>query len=183
MCPDDKHPHMIDLGLPSRTMWACCNVGSPTPEQAGGYYAWGETNTKATYGVNNYRYPGHIGDIAGTEYDVAHTQWGDSWRMPTSEQMYELLCNTNKKWSTYNGVEGYKFTGRNGNSIFIPAAGYCSNRLGCEENVYLWSSNRDDLDDDAGMLKYSKCLIMNKNHTEVDAQILEEGLNVRPVSK
>ena len=90
-CPDNHHPHLIDLGLPSGTKWACCNVGADTPEAYGGYYAWGETEEKSTYSWSNYihcngsRETVHdIGsDIAGTEYDVAHVKWGGSWVMPS----------------------------------------------------------------------------------------------------
>ncbi|MBR6032342.1 MAG: hypothetical protein IKP36_10355 [Bacteroidaceae bacterium] len=55
-CPDDNHPHAIDLGLPSGTKWACCNVGASTPEGYGGYYAWGETYEKNTYTWENYKF-------------------------------------------------------------------------------------------------------------------------------
>ena len=55
-CPDDHHPHLIDLGLPSGTKWACCNVGATAPEDYGGYYAWGETEEKAVYDQSTYEY-------------------------------------------------------------------------------------------------------------------------------
>ena len=51
-CPDNNHPHIIDLGLPSGTKWACCNVGASIPEGYGYYYAWGETETKDHYDWN-----------------------------------------------------------------------------------------------------------------------------------
>ena len=53
-CPDANHPHAIDLGLPSGTKWACCNVGASAPEQYGGYYAWGETHEKSVYNWDTY---------------------------------------------------------------------------------------------------------------------------------
>lgn len=55
-CPDDNHPHLIDLGLPSGTKWACCNVGATKPEEDGGYYAWGETSEKDIYNVDTYKW-------------------------------------------------------------------------------------------------------------------------------
>ncbi len=80
ICPDSNHPHAIDLGLPSGTLWSCCNVGAKTPEEAGGYYAWGETETKTIYNEGTYNYKANYvsfgSDIAGTEYDVAHVKWG-----------------------------------------------------------------------------------------------------------
>ena len=111
LCPDDHHPHQIDLGLPSGTKWACCNVGADKPEAYGGYYAWGETEEKDVYNDVTYQYStGEDGngdgyyddyhvetsfdvygvwqslgdDIAGSQYDVAQVKWGGDWQMPTS---------------------------------------------------------------------------------------------------
>jgi hypothetical protein len=131
-CPDNYHPHLIDLGLPSGTKWACCNVGATTPEDYGGYYAWGETEEKTTYIENTYQYyqGGNFeiigSDIAGTQYDVAHVKWGSSWVMPSYDQQNELLENCNYEWTEdVNGINGGKFTSKiNGASIFLPAAGF-----------------------------------------------------------
>lgn len=133
-CPDDHHPHAIDLGLPSGTKWACCNVGASKPEEYGGYYAWGETSEKSSYYYKDYKYYNSstdeyqdIGeDIAGTSYDVAHVQWGGSWVMPSWEKQKELTNNCSKEWTTFKGVNGYIVTGPNGSKIFLPAAGYKS---------------------------------------------------------
>ena len=131
-CPDGNHPHLIDLGLPSGTKWACCNVDAKKPEDSGGYYAWGETTTKSDYSWKTYKHCDgssstchNLGSsICGTQYDVAHVKWGSSWQMPTKEQIEELLDKCNKgEWTTQNGVDGRKFTGPNGASIFLPAAG------------------------------------------------------------
>ena len=132
-CPDDNHPHMIDLGLPSGTKWACCNVDANSPEEYGGYYAWGETTTKSEYNWKTYKHC--YGDdtscrnlgssICGTRYDVAHVRWGGSWQMPTLNQIEELLNNCTSEWTTFNGVSGCKFISKsNGGSIFLPAAGH-----------------------------------------------------------
>ncbi len=142
-CPDDNHPHAIDLGLPSGTLWACCNVGAAKPEDNGGHYAWGETSEKAEYTVSNYQfaYPDNNGDwrdedstwyscqnigydIAGTQYDVAHVKWGESWQMPSLTQIQELLYKCSSQWTSINGVNGRLFTGPSGGTIFLPAAGY-----------------------------------------------------------
>lgn len=134
-CPDSNHPHMIDLGLPSGTKWACCNVGASVPEDYGNYYAWGETQPKSVYDWDTYQYGyynydgdhSHLvnigSDIAGTSYDAATVNWGAPWRMPSLTQIQELLNNTSSTWTTENGVYGRKFTGSNGGSIFLPAAG------------------------------------------------------------
>ena len=117
-CPDGNHPHIIDLGLPSGTKWACCNVGASKPEDYGSYYAWGETKTKEVYnwdtnqyGYNNddgdYSHLVNIGsDIAGTEYDAATANWKAPWRMPTIDQCRELLDNCTSEWTTQNDVNG-----------------------------------------------------------------------------
>ena len=126
----------IDLGLPSGTLWASCNVGAESPEEYGDYFAWGETTTKSdyssstsvTYGlsISELESRGIIGSDGNlpAEYDAATANWGGSWRMPTLDEMKELIDNCTWTWTTQNGVNGYEVTGPNGNSIFLPAAGY-----------------------------------------------------------
>ena len=152
LCPDGNHPHMIDLGLPSGTKWACCNVGADKPEEYGGYYAWGETEAKTTYSEDTYSHYQNgscvdLGsDIAGTEYDVAHVKWGGSWVMPSKEQQDELRDNCAYEWTTVNGVKGGRFTSKkNGKSIFLPAAGYrnYSDLNGAGSGGDYWSSSQN----------------------------------------
>ena len=128
-----SHPQAVDLGLPSGTKWANMNVGATKPEEYGGYYAWGETEEKDDYSWSTYKHCNgsektchNIGsDIAGTQYDVAHVQWGGNWQMPSRKQFQELFDNCESELTTLNGVKGMKFTSKiNGNSIFLPAAGY-----------------------------------------------------------
>ncbi|MCR5040276.1 MAG: fibrobacter succinogenes major paralogous domain-containing protein [Bacteroidales bacterium] len=134
----------VDLGLPSGTLWATCNIGASRPEDYGNYYTWGETQTKDTYNLSNYQYCmgssntitkycsnssyGYNGftDNLTTllpEDDAATVKWGSDWRMPTREEWEELLNNTYHPGATQNGVYGRLFTGTNGNSIFLPTAG------------------------------------------------------------
>ena len=141
-CPDNNHPHAIDLGLPSGTKWCCMNVGASSPEQYGGYYAWGETSEKSVYNAVTYSYFNgqdtdgdglidknfsvvNIGsDIAGTSYDVAHVRMGGSWRMPSFAQQQELWSNCTRTFTQQNGVYGFLVTGNNGGQLFLPAAGH-----------------------------------------------------------
>ena len=136
ICPDDNHPHIIDLGLPSGTKWACCNVDTDNPENQsptnyGGHYAWGETGVKSEYTVYSYAHFDmdednfiNIGDhIGNTEYDVAHMAWKGSWQMPTDEECDELMDCVQEE-TTINGVKGLKIIGPNDNFIFLPYAGY-----------------------------------------------------------
>ena len=135
----------VDLGLPSGLKWATCNVGASSPEDYGDYYQWGATTSPPN---NNYTasncetYGKSIGDIKGTSRDVAHVKWGGSWRMPTKEEMQELIDKCTWKWKKKGGHHGYIVTGPNGNSIFLPAAGW---RYGTSlhrrgELGYYWSS-------------------------------------------
>lgn len=151
-CPDHHHPHMIDLGLPSGTKWACCNVGADKPEAYGGYYAWGETEEKDYYDWSTYIHCDgseetchDLGsDIAGAQYDVAHVEWGGSWVMPSHDQQMELLDNCTSTWTTQNGVNGRGFIGPNGGTIFLPAAGYRRDDYLSETSSYgyYWSSTQ-----------------------------------------
>ena len=158
-CPDDNHPHAIDLGLPSGTKWACCNVGASTPEGYGGYYAWGETEEKSTYDWSTYIHcDGSAGtchdlgsDIAGTQYDVAHVKWGGSWMMPSQEQILELVNKCSFSWVKTNGLRGALFTGPGGGTIFLPEADFRWNEfLECPmPGGYYWSSTQSPYPGDA----------------------------------
>lgn len=120
----------VDLGLPSGILWAAYNVGASSPEEYGGYYAWGETEEKDEYTRENYKYynSGHFdfigNEISGTSYDVAHVKWGGGARMPTIDDIIELVNNCSFSIGTYNGVSGSCVTGPNSNYIFLPCAGY-----------------------------------------------------------
>lgn len=123
-------PEAVDLGLSVK--WASCNVGAERPEEYGSYFAWGETEERDNYDWENYLYYDadakdniYIGtDICGTKYDVAHVTWGKGWRMPTEEECKELLEKCTSEWVVFNNVHGRRFTGPNGNSIFLPMAGH-----------------------------------------------------------
>ena len=150
----------VDLGLPSGLKWATCNVGANSPEDHGGYYAWGETEEKSNYDWSTYKWcngsentmtkyctvsdHGTVDNktVLDPEDDVAHVKWGGSWRMPTHAEQEELCNECVWTWTAQNSVNGYKVTGPNGNSIFLPATGCC---YGCKDanNGYYWSSSSD----------------------------------------
>lgn len=179
----------IDLGLPSGTKWASCNVGANKPEEYGDYYAWGETTTKKEFKEENYRYYKNgeyvnVGDdISGTQYDVAHVKWGGKWRIPTMYEIKELEDNCRYEWTTLNGVKGGKFTGPNGNSIFLPAAGYCMVDGFFGGGVFssgsygnYWSSNENPIDlDNAVDLRF------DSDEASLGGTNRSIGLSVRPV--
>ena len=140
----------VDLGLPSGTKWATCNVGASKPQDYGNYYAWGEVTTKSTYNWSTYL-DGNMSsssdcgtskdalngvtDIAGTQYDAAKVNWGGKWRMPTREQQDELRNKCYWVWTeSYNNsnVKGYivykaKTSSDKGKKIYLsgtPSASY-----------------------------------------------------------
>ena len=185
-CPDGNHPHIIDLGLPSGTKWACCNVGASKPEDYGSYYAWGETKTKEVYTGDTYQYYQNgsyvnIGsDIAGTEYDAATANWKAPWQMPTYEQFEELRDNCTSELTTQNDVNGMKFTGINGGTIFLPAVGYCwvSGLLEVGSCGGYWSSTLgESAPDVAGGLYFGPWYVGTGNYY-MDRGL---GFTVRPV--
>ena len=186
-CPDDHHPHIIDLGLPSGTKWACCNVGATMPEDNGGYYSWGETEEKAIYNWASYTLcDGRVNtsqnlgsDISGTGYDVAHVKWGGAWVMPSVDRLEELLYNCTCEWTTVNGVEGVKFTSeKNGGTIFLPAAGqHWQSELRSRNLVgFYWTSSqlKYSVDDAYSLLFFANDDILDYNFRGV-------GFSVRPV--
>ncbi len=137
----------IDLGLPSGTLWATCNVGATAPEEYGDYFAWGETTTKSSYSWSTYKYGTSLSNLTkynsdescgivdnktalDLEDDAAAVNWGGDWCMPTLDEIKELNNNCTTVWTTdYNstGVAGRIVISKlNGNSIFLPAAGYRS---------------------------------------------------------
>ena len=190
----------IDLGLPSGTKWATCNVGANAPEGYGNYYAWGETSTKDAYTWGTYLYAegfsynnpkltkycpnslygnnGFTDTLTTLEVsdDAASANWGVGWQMPTSTEMQELFDNCTHIWTTMNGVNGRLFTGRNGNSIFFPAAGYMGEsgiRDAGFEGDY-WSSKR-------GPTSTAWYLFFNSSNFSVDNSYRNCGFPIRPI--
>ena len=140
-CPDNNHPHAIDMG--EAGIWTCCNVGANSPEEYGGYYAWGEIEEKSIYDWETNKFGS--GENKLTKYctdfqwglngftdnkteldlsdDVARQKWGGSWRMPSKEELENLVANCTRNYTQVNNVDGVMYTSSNGNRIFFPAAG------------------------------------------------------------
>jgi hypothetical protein len=135
---------LINLGLPSGTLWADRNIGADAPEQAGDYFRFGET-TPFTEDSPQYIYDDIEKNIAGTTKDAATVILGKGYKMPTLEQQKELLKCCTWEWTDLNGVKGMKVTGPNGNSIFFPASGCHGFSNGTLNNVgsngYYWSDS------------------------------------------
>ena len=157
--PAPEHEY-VDLGLSVK--WATMNIGANSPEDYGDYFAWGETIPKDTYTWETYKWCkgsnatmtkyctkssyGTVDNktVLDPEDDAAHVNWGGTWRMPTYDEYKELVNKCTWIWTTQNSVDGYKVTGPNSNSIFLPAAGYRNdsslNSAGSYYGYY-WSSS------------------------------------------
>ena len=133
----------VDLGLPSGTLWATCNVGASKPEEYGDYFAWGETEPKEIYSFSTYKWCNGSYDtrtkyctdseygivdnktVLDPEDDAATVNWGSSWCMPSIKQIEELYSYTTTKDTTINGVNGLLITSTNNDeTLFLPAAGW-----------------------------------------------------------
>ena len=142
--------HAVDLGLPSGLKWSDQNLGADKPEDYGDYYAWGSVEPLSSFDSENYNadvdvenIPANFSGIA--KYDAVVHSIGGRWRTPTYGEISELRSNTTQEWTTVNGVKGLKLTGKNGKSIFIPAAGFYSGENLSKDGFsgYLWSSSTD----------------------------------------
>ena len=196
LLPNKHNGHeYVDLGLSVK--WATCNVGANKPEEYGDYFAWGETTIKSIYKWGTYKYCygsynnllkyntnrryGTIDSKTIIEFsdDAARANWGGSWRMPTEEELIELLEQCTWTWTTQNGVKGYKVMSKsNGNSIFLPAAGYRddSSLYRAGYSGFIWSSSlgADDRSNGCSMS-------FHFSHVYMDAHYRYYGLSVRPV--
>lgn len=188
----------VDLGLPSGTLWATCNVGADTPEDYGDYFAWGETSPKDYYDWSTYKYCNGAGDkltkycdksdcgyngftdnltILYSEDDAATVNWGSDWRTPTKGQWQELKENTTSEWTTWNDVYGRVFYG-NGQSLFLPATGnrYESNLNDVGDYGRYWSSA---LNTDSPSRAWN--FYFESDNYRVGGPIRSSGQSVRPV--
>lgn len=169
----------VDLGL--STLWAKCNLGAETEEETGTLAGYGDvTGLKTSTYLVDYT---PSTDIVGTASDIVNSVNidGDATAkssMPTKAQINELISKTKQEWTTVNGVSGIKFTATNGNSIFLPAAGYRSGETATGENVQglYWSGNVDEITSD-----YASTLNFNSGSASVGLSKRCLGLSIRPV--
>lgn len=208
--PDDNTPdgvEAIDLGLSVK--WANKNVGAKYVSSLGGYYAWGDLQTRDNYdgesyiyvdnssetGTNGMKYLGTSSNhyasyhIGGTEYDVAHTQWGGTWRMPTMQEFSELisLCTwTPKVYTDADGVsvEGYEIT-RSGytGKLFLPCAGQMRGQeVYKSDNAYYWTDQiYSSIPETFNLNAYSMYVKSDNNNKKIDFEARQYGLPIRPV--
>ena len=188
---DGRHEghEYVDLGLSVK--WATYNVGASSPEDYGHYFAWGETSIKSEYldsncptdglSISQLQSQGYI-DSEGKltpQYDAATANWGGDWRMPTYSEQVELLNNCTWTWITQNGVDGCNVKGPNGNSIFLPAAGYRDGSSLDYAGSYggYWSSTPND----NGYDDNSYGLDFGSDFQDMFGYLRNNGHSVRPV--
>lgn len=164
----------VDLGLSVK--WASHNLGAPCQEQPGYYVGWGDASCQqqSTY-YDDYPVQPQIG---GTAYDAARNMWGETWRIPTVQEMLELMQRCQWQWTQINGVTGFWITGSTGNSIFLPAGG---DRYGCQfEDAYYfgryWCDQIDEQDN-------ARAYLLEFSQTSGNLYTLARymGLLIRPV--
>ena len=197
-CSKEDHDY-VDLGLPSGTLWATCNVGASSPEEYGNHFAWGETVPKSDYSWSTYKYFKSPEEII-TKYctsndegivdnktelepsdDAAAVNWGSNWQIPSLEQCAELINSsyTTTTWTTTNGVKGWKITSKsNGNSIFLPVAGCRNDASLCSAGSFggYWSHSLD-----AGNSGYACSLFFDSSFIGMHYDDRYYGRSVRPV--
>jgi len=204
--PSPTHdPHeYVDLGLKSGILWATCNIGANTPEEAGLYFAWGETQGytsgqvgreegKREFTWKDYKW-GTPDDgqnplitdelvengVLKSDYDAAVFNWGNGWRMPTAKEFEELVESTTTGWTVYdNGIGGVTFTSLiNGNTLFFPAVGSAyDGKVADDVNEgYCWSSSFN-----SEKLIIAWLLYLNSETQKVDVGERYRGRSVRPV--
>ena len=196
ICRNSKHPHVVDMG--DGLKWSCCNVGAKTPIEYGDYFAWGETTTKSTYDWSTYKYCkgssttmtkycnsssyGTVDNKTQLELsdDAARANWGGTWRMPTIDELSKLNSNCTWSWTTVNNVNGYMVTAKNGNKLFLPAAGYRSDSSLSNAGSYgdYWSSSLG-----TSYAKYARHLYFYSSNRNADGSNRCGGRSVRPVTE
>lgn len=183
-------PEYVDLGLSVK--WATFNVGASKPEDYGDYFAWGETEPKETYSWTNYKWCDGT-DANITKYnsadgktilepadDAAQVHWGGKWRMPTKEEIEELIDNCTWSESIQNGVKGYVVTSKHtGNSIFFPYSGcfnhdYHATLQGEKTWLYTWSAELSDKIRAYDITNRTGAILLEKNTRRC-------GFPIRPV--
>ena len=199
---DEVKPTMetVDLGLPSKKLWAKCNLGANSEEESGLYYAWGETigytaeqvGVDKQFSLEDYKWNDGSSVFRPTKYtdsdgkivldledDAAHITLGGNWRMPTREDLNELTAYTTTQVTSINGIQGMKFiSNTNSNYIFFPFSGYAWSGTihNIETEFYCWSSSIEDMGSSNGL---SLCGYQNGNMMIYQDFNREGGLTIR----
>lgn len=187
----------VDLGVVvngKKILFATMNVGAESETDYGNYYAWGETETKSNYSWSTYKYSDNGSSSVMTKYngtdgktilepsdDIVAIEWGGSWRMPTDAELNGLLTQTTNQWVTNyqgSGKNGRVFTGTNGNTMFIPAAGYWygSSLYDAGSRADVWSSSLH-----SSNVAYARRLPFRSSGANMDGNSRYYGFSARGV--
>lgn len=201
ICPDENHPHLIDLGLPSGTKWACCNVGASNPGSVGDYFAWGETAEKKEYTKATYKYHDWRGLVSISSFmnndsilpynnDAAYINMGDEWCTPTKAQLQELIGtdsnNVFYNWCSWTGYGLLIESPRTGAKLFLPATGEfygkdleSSKRMNSEREGGYWSStpykNSNDVVTSSPYFLWFQGMVLGKPSNSFGGGVSEQG--------
>ena len=191
----------VDLGLPSGLKWATCNLGALKPEDFGNYYAWGELSPKSTYSdatykfythqglsqykINKYNTDSNYGTVDNKKQlelqdDAAYISWGSGWRMPTKDELEELVSYCSFSYIEYGTIKGVLVTSIvNGNSIFFPLAGYRVN-----DEIMKVDSSFDIRSSTLGSLSWTSCVLtyLNSKPSVEVSYSRDAGYSIRPVA-
>ena len=203
-CSLPDNAEAVDLGLPSDTKWANMNVGATKPEENGAFFAWGEISPKEVYDVSTYKWckgsektltkyctDSKYGTVDNKTVlepadDAAHVNWGGDWRMPTGDEITELINKCQWDWQTdyqgISGLNGYKVSSKvkgNTNFIFLPVAGFRIDNQSYDigKNGCCWASSLSDYSPRTyGIYFYSEGVVKSDASRYI-------GQSVRPVCK
>lgn len=174
----------VDLGLSVK--WATCNIGASSPEEYGDYYAWGVSLPGEVYTYDNHP----LKDIEKNYtllsiYDTATNLWVANWRMPTVSEFEELVKKCKWERETINGINGYRVTGPNGESIFFPAAGSNApiyNQKQVDGSYWSSSIKKPGVSEHSGDICHNKYLHFRKEkRPEVSGCPPQVAMSIRPV--
>ena len=209
---DGREYEAVDLGLPSGMLWATCNLNASKPQQNGDFFAWGETSSKQFYDWSNYSLSLEGDKFSFTKYvqnekttgfgyttdyktsldsidDAAAVIMGGKWRIPTKDNVTELIFRTTQKLCTLKGVEGFLFTstvkGFEDRSIFIPLSGKMDMRVNNFEGKYgfYWIRELYGSNSDQGKVFWLESKDGQNNIVAKEFIDRYIGLPIRPVTK
>ena len=169
---------IVDLGLPSGTLWASCNIGASSISDFGDLYMWGGVIPVQSVNQKDINYHISQRNIIGTSYDAAALLFGESWSLPSEEQFLELIATCKWVWTNVDGRNGYEVRGPNGNILFLPAAGCVlidGSKYGNQFGYY-WTGEGHPRN-----LKYATELVIGLDQVNIESGQQYVGRSIRPV--
>lgn len=188
ICFGDGNLETVDLGLPSKTLWASCNIGALVPEDFGNYFSWACLKGQQYYTNTDYKFYNrttgvyeyfNLEDISGNvQYDAAVYNLGEKWKIPTKIQVEELIDKCIWTWGERNSINGYIVTGPSGKNIFLPAGGKIDGKNNETKNScgFYWTSILSDISDSEAYT-----LEIDSGNKKIGYEYRHLGIMIRPV--